>query len=444
MNRRLEPEIYLSVVPITDTNDQPSVNGKGTVLEWAVKMLQFDSRLQFDRLLEQGHLEKMHIKSLTNRIIEFHDSLARSDPTSGFGDAVSVHAPVRDNYIQASRYSESAIIREKMEQLLHWHDRQFIDCKALLTSRKNNGFVRECHGDLHLANIALYNNRVIIFDCLEFNENLRHIDVINEIAFLLMDLDAHNQKNLANYLINSWLQITSDFESLNLLNYYRAYRSMVRAKVAIIEASQRSGREKAVATERANSYIQLTQEYTCLTRPAIILTHGLSGSGKSTISRKLITSINAIHIRSDIERKRLFKERNTEIYNEDATQMTYRRLGSICRHIISAGYNALVDATFLDSGKRQDFSSLAGELGVPCIILDFTAPRELLEKWLIQRAEKGNDVSDADISVLNQQISNQDPLTKFEKSISINIDTSQTIDIQALAIQILEKINKLK
>jgi hypothetical protein len=443
LNRRLEPEIYLDVVAITGTYDTPSMDGEGSVLEWAVKMRQFDPTLQFNRLLEKKLLRQEHIESLAKRIIAFHAILPGSDSATKHGDAESVHAPIHDNYLQADRYTDSAVIKDRLHLLQNWHEQQYIKHKSLLNKRKYTGFVRGCHGDLHLANIALENNKVIIFDCLEFNDNLRYIDVINEISFLLMDLEAQKSPDLANYFLNYWLQVTGDFEGLQLLSYYKAYRSMVRAKVAIIEATQKTGIEKTGARERADLYLTLTRHYTSRTQCAIILTHGLSGSGKSTISRQLASHINAIYVRSDIERKRLFNDKKTDIYSEHSSQITYNKLEKISADIISAGYNALVDATFLAQNTRQKYIALADNLGIPCIILDFFAPRELLEKWLIERAESGNDASDANIEILNKQIIAQDPLTTYENSISIYLDTSRPIDIPSLANRIRIKISAL-
>jgi len=442
LNKRLEPEIYLDVIAFTGTYHKPSINGDGPVLEWAVRMLQFDCTQQFDHLLDKGLLQPAHLDSLAKRIITFHNSLPRSSAESGFGDAISVHKPVCDNYTLANRLTHSGIIKEKLKQLSCWHEEEFITCKPRIDNRKNNGFVRECHGDLHLANIALHNNTIIIFDCIEFNESLRQIDVINEISFLLMDLHAHERKDLGNHFINYWLQASGDYEGLGLLRYYSAYRAMVRAKVAIIEASQKTGGSQLLAEQRANMYLDLTYKYTLENESAIILTHGLSGSGKSTISARLAGHINALYVRSDIERKRLFADNPDDIYNESANRKTYHRLGVICEYILQAGYSALVDATFLKQDKRQAFISLATELGVPCIILDFHAPRELLEQWLIERAEEGNDPSDADIKVLDMQIKNQEPLTDTERGLTISIDTSQVVDIQLLATKIQLEIHR--
>lgn len=419
------------------------MNGTGEVLEWAVMMIQFDPKLQFDRLVEKKLLNKKHIELLADSIITFHNSLPSSDPESRYGNATDTHKPVLDNYLQAKHFDAKKLFTDRLNKLQHWHEAQFSRCENLINNRKNHGLVRECHGDLHLGNIALQHDEIIIFDCIEFNDNLRHIDLINEISFLLMDLDAKDQTNLANHFMNYWLQKCGDFEALYLLNYFRVYRAMVRTKVSIIEASQQTGKNKNSALEQAELYISLAQRYTSASNNAIIINHGLSGSGKSTISKQLASPINAIYIRSDIERKRLLPS-NSNIYSKDATKKTYDRLEEACKAILTSGYSAIIDATFLAYERRKQFFSLAKTLNTPCIILDFYAPQKLLEKWLVERAERGTDASDADINILRQQIKTQDTLTAQEQNISIFLDTSQTIDIKSLVRKIRHMLEIVK
>ena len=441
LNKRLAPDLYLDVVAITGSYDKPSVDGHGNVFEWAVKIIQFNPEHQFDRLLLKGLLEQQHIISIAEEITSFHDSLPHSNATSTYGDADNTYTHVRDNYIQAKKFNHPTDISEKLEHLSRWHEKQFNTLKDLLNDRKTNGFIRECHGDLHLGNIALHKNKVIMFDCLEFDEGLRQIDIINEVSFLLMDLEANNQKTFSNHFINHWLQICGDFEGLRLLNFYKTYRAMVRTKVAIITANQKQEKTTNTDFERINLYLNLAMRYTRRPECAIIITHGLSGSGKSTISRQLASHINAIYVRSDVERKRLLNSQQKNIYNTEANKKTYHRLEIACEAIIEAGYNALIDATFLNSNKRHDFLSLSARLHIPCIILDFFAPIELLEKWLVERSREGHDASDADIAILNQQIKERSPLTNHEKGISIRINTSQEVDIKSLEEQIKSKIH---
>jgi len=385
-------------------------------------MTQFDINQQFDRLLKSRCLAHSHIESLIGIIVAFH-SRTKTATESCFGDAVQTHLPVHQNYQQINSQDLSTEAKLQIDRLLRWHNHLFSSLKDTINTRKSNGFVRECHGDLHLGNIAYFNNKVVIFDRLEFDENLRNIDVINEIAFLIMDIEACQRPDLANYCLNQWLSLTGDYASLHLLNYYKAYRSMVRAKVALLGGSR----------EQFKTYLELTERYAHAKQQALIFTHGLSGSGKSSITQTLALELNAVIVRSDVERKRHFAEELNTIYNDDTTQKTYDILATACADIINSGLNAIIDATFLQQAHRQQFIALARRLECPCIILDFHAPTEQLEQWIIERNKRGNDVSDATVEVLHKQIQSQEQLSAEELRMAISIDTSHNIDVNALA-----------
>jgi len=435
LNQRLEPEFYLDVIAITGSYDKPFVNGNGHIIEWAVKIL------QFDHLLSKDVIKKKHIISVAEKITSFHHSLTRSNVESHYGNANSIYAHIHDNYMQTKRLTHQNDIIRSLNYIEDWHKEQFHDLKDLLDNRKKNGFIRDCHGDLHLGNIAIHKNKIILFDCIEFSNNLRQIDLIDEISFLVMDLEANNHTELANHFINHWLQICGDFEGLKLLNFYKVYRAMIRIKVGIINIEQKHNNITDI--RHVNRYLELATHYTEHSKCAIIITHGLSGSGKSTISKSISCHINAIHIRSDIERKRLTIEKKEDLYNDKTITEIYNKLETASEAILTASYNALIDATFLDINRRNNFISLASRLNVPCIILDFFAPTTHLEKWIIERKQEGKDASDANIHVLHQQIETRNPLTDYEKKMAITIDTSREINIKSLAKSINEKINAL-
>lgn len=430
LNRILAPQLYLDVVSITGTVGQPHMDGQGTPIEYAVKLRQFDPACQFDNLLKDGQLAAHHIDDVVETLVLFHANTERlNDDRSGFAD--SVHQPVRENYHQALSRELSPDLQQRLLRLRDWHDAEFSRLRSTIENRLTNGFIRECHGDLHLGNIVYYEKQVLLFDRLEFDPQLRFIDVINEIAFLLMDLEAHGQQELGHRFISRWLQHSGDYAGLYLLNYYKCYRSMVRAKVALI-------RNDSAEFLR---YLQLAEKSASPRNSALILTHGLSGSGKSTITQPLAPLINAIIVRSDVERKRHLQGQFADLYSSQATRQTYELLASAAAAIISAGYHALIDATFLKREQRQQFLTLARQLNVPCIILDFQAPRELLIEWINDRIARGSDVSDANVAVLEQQISNQEQLTTDEKRLSLIIDTSHRVDVTRLATVVQARIN---
>ena len=430
LNQILAPELYLDVVAITGTPEHPHMAGHGTAIEYAVKLKQFDTACQFDRLLADSKLDEHHIDEVVDTIVRFHENTPRLKHSEN-GFANTAHKPVRENYRQADRYKLTMDQRERVNKLRQWHDAAFARLSPIIEQRLADGYVRECHGDLHLGNIVYYQNKVILFDRLEFDPQLRFIDVINEIAFLLMDLEAHRQQGLAHRFLSAWLQRSGDYAGLYLLDYYKCYRSMVRAKVALIQGSE----------AEFLRYLALAETCTRERFAALILTHGLSGSGKSTITRPLAPLINAIIVRSDIERKRHLQGVSPDLYGTEATRQTYSLLATAAEAIIGTGYHAIVDATFLKAQQRQLFMDLAQRLKRPCIILDFQAPRELLVHWINERMEKGTDVSDATVEILDQQIRNQEPLTEYEQQHALTVDTSQNIEIADLASAVMSYID---
>jgi len=317
-----------------------------------------------------------------------------------------------------------------------WTAQYFLAHQADFAARKTNGFIRECHGDMHLGNMALIDDVVTIFDCIEFNENLRWIDVISEIAFVVMDLFHRNQNRLAYRFLNSYLEITGDYFGINVLRYYLVYRALVRAKVTCIRANQTglNDQQRDELMTQYRQFIQLAESFTQPSLPALFITHGFSGSGKTTLTQPLLEEVGAIRVRSDNERKRLFNltpqaksgsNINTGIYSQDAGNQTYARLATISQNLILAGFTAVVDATFLKQADRDTFRTLAKELGVPFFILDFDAPESTLRTRIVQREKSGIDASEANLAVLAHQLNTQQPLTPDELTETIKIDAEQ-------------------
>jgi hypothetical protein len=311
--------------------------------------------------------------------------------------------------------------------------------------RKHDGFIRECHGDMHLRNMVWLKEQAMAFDCIEFNAALRWIDVISEAAFLVMDLQDRQQQQFANHFLNSYLEITGDYAGLSVLSFYLAYRAMVRAKVNALRLEQENinAEEKKLARLEFESYLALALSYTQQSPPKLVIMRGLSASGKSTLSQQLVDMIGAIRIRSDVERKRMYDREHTGdtksevdqgIYTSQASEQTYSRLQELASHMIKSGYSVIVDAAFLKHEQRQPFQLLAESLGVRYHILEVTAPADTLRQRIIERK---HDISDADLAVLEHQLSNWQPLHDCELISAITVNTAEPVDID----QLMEKIN---
>ena len=444
LNQRLAPEIYLAVLPITGSAEQPQIAGRGEAIEYAVKMVQFPQQAQLDRVLASGQLHSEQLDALARLVADFHQRVEVAGADSEYGDPEHVYQPVAGNFAQIRERISKEKYRKLVDDIERWSTSAFGSLRSVLQQRKSAGFVRECHGDMHLRNIAWVNDKPVVFDCIEFNPNLRWIDVISEVAFLVMDLQDRQQLPLAQRFLNSYLGYSGDYAGVGVLRFYLVYRAMVRAVVEAIRSQQKgiSQKEQAEAETGFFTYLELAQHYTRIDAPRLLITHGLSASGKSTLTRPLLEHLPAIRIRSDVERKRLFgikagKSRWADskegIYTSEATQATYEKLLKLAAGVIDAGYSVIVDATFLKQDQRQPFRQLAEAKQIPFIILDFTASADTLRRRITEREK---EVSDADLSVLEQQLAQGYSLCENELGDVITIDTETPFDVTELVRQI--------
>jgi len=418
LNRRLAPELYLEVVPISAG---PCLGADGEVIEYAVRMREFEQSSQFDRLLDAGRLNPTHIDTLARRISGFHSTVAVAKPESSYGRPTAIQAPVAENFSQILECMQEPLEQRRLTPLRDWTEMAFERLQPLFQARKDGGFIRECHGDLHLRNIALIDEVPVAFDCIEFNDNLRWIDIISEIAFMVMDLDHREQSGLASRFLNAWLEHGGDYAGLSLLRYYLVYRAMVRAKVDCLRAHQPDveDTERATIQNEYRAYLALGERYTQTRVPVLLLMHGLSGSGKTHISQLLLEGLPAIRIRSDVERKRLHglaDDARTSggiaqgIYDHAAGERTYQRLEELAGTVLDAGHSVIVDAAFLQQERFTSFTELARARSVRCFIIDCRVPESELRRRVRAREHDRKDASEAGIDVLENQLRNYQPL----------------------------------
>jgi aminoglycoside phosphotransferase family enzyme/predicted kinase len=441
LNRRLCPELYLAVVPVVCSANTFLMDAEGEIVDYAVKMVRFERTKELDRMLSGKFLKEEHIDTLSGMIANFHTSLPATPVESGFGHPDNLIKPILHNFTSMEPIATSEDEIKRLEFLKAWSIREHQRLYPLFLQRKSGGFVRQCHGDMHTGNMVLWKERIFIFDCIEFNENLSIIDVISDLAFLFMDLEHGGESGLAWRLLNNYLTNTGDYGALPLLRFYSVYRAMVRAKVTAIRYAQTTGQDLAQKTlEEHRSYIELALDYTRNKKALLILTFGVSGSGKTFVSRNIAQKTGGIHLRSDIERKRLAglgplerSERNGALYTEEISRQTYRRLLDLAALCLSEGITAIVDATFLQRCHRKLFMELAEEQQVPCRILRFSASEKVLKERVRKRYLTGNDASEADIAVLASQLEKLEPLAAGEEVFSMDINTEGEIDEAAIA-----------
>lgn len=439
LNRRLAPQWYLEVIAITGTIEQPRLQGQGQPIDYALKMRRFPPNCLLSEHPEL--LNRQLIKTLANTIAHFHQQIATLHNSSSLGTPTAILTFMLQNFTQLDPIIQDATHHAQLKTLKDWTQQRFVQLEPVLAMRRAQGWIRECHGDLHLGNIALVNEQLLIFDGIEFNPALRWIDTLNEIAFLLMDLRHFKRADLAQCLLDHYLQCTGDFSGLSLLCFYQVYRAMVRAKIAAIRLTQTAdAAQKERWLAECHSYLALATACTQAKTPRLIVLHGLSGSGKSTVAQDLVEFLPALALHSDVERKRLFglapearTTDRTDIYTKEASKRTYQRLVELARICLQAGKSVVIDATCLLQEQRRPFFALAQELTLPLVILDCQLPQSELQKRLNQRQQLNQDPSEATFEVVQQQLDYREPLSSQERRYCLTIDTTQAVDGKTLA-----------
>ena len=445
LNRRLAPSLYLDVVSISGAITNPvigSAANKGSVhpFEYALKMTQFPQDGIFSTLQEKRALTSRHINELSIMLSNFHQEVKISPVNSAFGTPDSILAPVEENFHQIESQLNTLGLEyiNTLHSIKEWALSSFQRLRPLIEKRKAQGFIRECHGDLHLGNITLFNNDLVIFDCIEFNPSLRWVDVISDLAFLIMDLEKRGEVAYANKLCNTYIELTGDYEGMSLLYFYKSYRALVRAKVAVLSID---ATESIKTTETNHSlmnefqqYINLADNYESVPSRYILLMHGYSGSGKSVVSNTLVEQLGAIRIRSDVERKRLFNysandrtdsSLNGGIYTEEVTQKTYDRIVKLTATLLEGGLSVIVDAAHLKHWQRNSLLSVAESHAVPLLIVSCCATDEVLKERIETRLNEKSDASEAGIKTLKSQQQTANGLTGTELSYTLHVHTDQ-------------------
>ena len=443
LNRRFAPQIYVDVIEIRGTVDAPRLHGEGTAIEYALQMIEFPQQCLLSHHAADGTLTATMVDAIAVRVNELHASADSAPPESAFGSAHSVHRWSEENLSQIANAVPDSLMPASFGRLQRWYQDN-ADLLDQVERRKHDGRVRDCHGDLHLDNMALIDNEVMPFDCIEFNPELRWIDTISEAAFVAMDLQARGYPGFGWRFISLYLENSADYDAIVLLRYYFIYRALVRAKVEALRIDP-AARSTAANFAAAFSYLDLADQW-CAKRPVgMIIMHGLSGSGKSTVAAQLVEALGALRIRSDIVRKQLFElapdsdsnsAPNQGIYSPEATAMTYLRLSQIAARVIAAKFHVIVDATFLKEADRRQLLELESSTAFACVIVVCDAPEAVLRERISKRE---NDPSEANLQVLERQIKSRQAISDQETGMA----TVVNIGADGLANQQIEQIRAL-
>jgi len=445
LNRRFAAQIYLGVIEIRGTADAPRLHGKGAVIDYALQMIEFPQQALLSHHAADGTLTATMIDAIAERVNELHAKGASASQDSTFGSAHSVRRWSEENLTQIANAIPASLMPASFARLQHWYQAN-ADLQEQIERRRHDGRVRDCHGDLHLDNMALIDNEVMPFDCIEFNPELRWIDTISEAAFVAMDLQARGYPGFGWRFISRYFENSADYEAIGLLRYYIIYRALVRAKVEALRVDQ-AANPTAKTFAAAFTYLDLADQWSTNQHSGMIIMHGLSGSGKSTVAAQLVEALGAIRIRSDVVRKQLHglapdnnsqSAANGGIYSNDATELTYNRMREIAATIIAANFCVILDATFLQETDRRKMLEL--ETALPCarVIVNCEAPEAILRERIIARE---NDPSEANLQILERQIQARQPISIEESGMAtvVNIGadgpgSAQIEQIRALLI----------
>jgi aminoglycoside phosphotransferase family enzyme/predicted kinase len=448
LNRRLCPEVYLGVVPITRERGAIRIGGRGEVIEHAVKMRRLPQEAMMDVLLANNQVPSEMVTRVAQKLATFHQQAETSADISAFGQLSIIRQNTEENFTQTEKYFSTTISRDKYQHIKDYTD-SFIEINApLFQKRIARGRIRDCHGDLHAAHIC-FTNGICIYDCIEFNDRFRYCDVASEIAFLAMDLDHYGRADLSRSLVNAYVAESRDRELLELLNFYKCYRAYVRGKVESFKLDDPyiAPAEKRQTLEIASSYFDLAYAYT-RPRPVLFITTGLVGTGKTFLAQALAKRLGLVVISSDVIRKQLagipitehrFEEFDSGIYSAEFSRKTYDKMFSEAKHILSDGGPVILDASFIKAGERLKAKRLAEEMGADFFIIECTLYEESIRKRLAQRREQ-EATSDGRWEIYEPQKRAFDPVVEASPQKHAIIDTSKPVEENIR--QILDKMIK--
>lgn len=441
INRRTAAAYYLGVVAVTGTAKQPALGGAGPVLDWALHMRRFPQGSLLADRMDQGTVPEAAWPALAWRIADLHARAAPAGMQCPHGQPAALLQAAEDNFAALLGHALAAPVHQTLRQLQPWSKAQAERWQGLMQQRLQSGMVRECHGDLHLGNLLWIDGEPMLFDAIEFNPSLRWIDIMADMAFLVMDLQYRHRADLGWRVLNQWLERTGDYAGLAMLPFFMVYRALVRAKVAALQAGQCQGARRLQYLQQMRDHVALARQCSQPRGRWLWITHGLSGAGKSTLSLPLLEQTGMIRLRADVERKRLFglaPEQSSRgctpegIYTPQAHARTFDRLATLAQAVLQAGYPVLIDATFLRAEVRARFRQIAQAAGVPFGILAFEAPAEVLRQRVQQRLQAGNDASEAGLAVLEAQMAGQDPLKPEEADLAVRVDAMEAPDWRQL------------
>ncbi len=444
LNSRFSPNLYLDVLPITRDGEAYRLGGEGDPVEYVLVMRQFNEERTMKRLIANGELTEKDVVALAKRLANIHRGSHRIAVDRGLGTYASVRYDCEENFDQLAPYTRQFIDKEVWghvrEATLGFLD----DHEELFHLRHRKGFIRDCHGDLHTEHIIFEEGKILIFDCIEFNERFRYIDITSDLAFLVMELAFLGQKEYLSPLVDTYFSRLEDKWGGLLLDFYAAYRATVRAKVNAFVAGddtvpmEQRERSKTVA----QTYLRLAEDFLRrYRRPWLILVMGFSGTGKTTVASILEKEAPLTVFHSDVIRKEIQRggeetagRWNEGMYRPEKKAQVYEKMFEGASALLRRGRHVCLDASFLDAPQREKAWALAETQGVNFLAIECRCAEEQIERYLKERASKGTDASDADFSIYLRQKEMFDGWAPFPPSQRFPLETTRGIPTEELAL----------
>ena len=446
LNQRFAPQLYLQVCPIVTEHGRVRVclgpPGKDRVVEYAVRMRRFAADEELDRQLALGRIGAEALDAFGRALADIHATLATISADSSLGRPDSIRALLVANLAQCAAAAELFNGRSAVEALRAPLEQHLDEAGPWMATRRASGCVRECHGDLHSRNIVVQAGRLVPFDCVEYEPAFRWIDVADEIAFLSSDLTAHGYAAHAHAFLAGYLERSGDYHACRLIRLYEAHRALVRAKVAALAAAQHSpGTERAALGAEHERLVAHAARALGTRQPRLVVMNGLSGAGKTWLARQIAPTLGAVHLRSDIERKRRAGLTDFEhsgsglaagLYAAEISERVYDDLAREAYDALVGGYTVIVDATLLRREDRRRFAELGVRVRAPVYLVTCLAPVSVLRERLRARAAAAQDPSEADESVLDWQRQRLEPVAVGEPFTRLAVESSDPLAVQTV------------
>ncbi|MBI5892470.1 MAG: AAA family ATPase [Deltaproteobacteria bacterium] len=442
LNKRLCPDMYLGVVAIKEKNGIIKIQGSGEAIEYAVKMKKLPSENMMDVMLKRGSVTDEMIVRMAKLVTDFHNMADTNPYISEFGKITAIKKNTDENFSQTLPIIGKTISQERYDRIKNYAESFLQEHKKAFENRIENGFIKDCHGDIHSEDICITNG-IYIFDCIEFNERFRYSDTVSDIAFLAMDLDFFNCHNLSKRFIDAYIKASKGDSVFEILDFYKCYRAYVRGKVEGFKSQQKevAEAEREHAIIKAKRYFYLADLYAAGGfRPVVLVVCGLAGTGKTTLANAIGKEIGFKVISSDIVRKELAGIRPAEhryddfekgIYTRDFTIKTYNEMMKKAEDFLRGGISIILDATFMADIFREMTVKLAKDTNADLYFIECTLDDEIVKKRLDERSKKEGVASDARWEIYlkqKEEYKSLQPSAFSPQPKALIIDTDDEID----------------